>query len=598
MAALNFAHVFCTAEALNEDAGRAFKTLLKNRQYLLSAGDSVEQPAERQRGGTPAYDYDDKPKLGFTLEPESFFDPRRGLLFGSDEDKVDVLLDKDNCRGVSGVHFAVRFAWERDPHPLELILSNFSANGTRVSKTLLAPSQPCILDQQGPNLIEAGPLLFTLELRQFKSTGEQAAFLTRWGAFVAEAGEAEPRLASLTVGSRFGPTPNIPLRSQAATKSTTFSYRIEKVRAERSKHAARPEHAGAIVERQTISHAAVRAYTKMLNPSPRRSARLLEKDRSVIATFRDNKKGHVYLVKNASNSAEYVVKRVNKNMDINTTVELKMARTLQHETIIDFLDTFDSVSYVELYMPLAKQGCLYEYLDYAERTLDTIRLARLAAQMLEALNYLQGRKIVHRDISPANILVMSDRPIQFKLADFGVALDLNADDPTSRTYLGTPAFIAPEVLPLLYFPGQYEGSPYSSATDVYSLGAVLWFAATGRSVDGSDEELPDTDIAPTLSDESAIQSQQRFTVAEDDQKGVSLAQEANTLTSAETADPQARLLQRLTTINDSLSAKDRLGSELINFLQHMLADRPRRRTIRACREDPWLVCNGDHPTHD
>lgn len=98
-------------------------------------------------------------------------------------------------------------------------------------------------------------------------------------------------------------------------------------------------------------------------------------------------------------------------------------------------------------------------------------LIALGAQLADALAALHSVGIVHRDLSPANIL-LSEQPdggVWAKILDFGVAKLLDAP---SRTLgpMGTPGYLAPE---------QLLGSATPRA-DVYSLGAVLWWAITGR----------------------------------------------------------------------------------------------------------------------
>ncbi|MFF8376043.1 serine/threonine-protein kinase [Streptomyces sp. NPDC015661] len=92
----------------------------------------------------------------------------------------------------------------------------------------------------------------------------------------------------------------------------------------------------------------------------------------------------------------------------------------------------------------------------------------LVAGMAEALHVIHGAGIVHRDLKPSNVLLAADGP---RVIDFGIA---HAADATSLTgsgvTIGTPSFMAPE---------QAAGRKVTAATDVFALGQVAAYAATG-----------------------------------------------------------------------------------------------------------------------
>jgi non-specific serine/threonine protein kinase/serine/threonine-protein kinase len=110
--------------------------------------------------------------------------------------------------------------------------------------------------------------------------------------------------------------------------------------------------------------------------------------------------------------------------------------------------------------------------EYCERTHATLtQRMRLFTQVCEAVAYAHRNLVVHRDLKPANILVTVQG--QVKLLDFGVAKLIAAEDGNLTRTLGaplTPASAAPE---------QLLGGPVTTATDVYTLGLLLFELLTG-----------------------------------------------------------------------------------------------------------------------
>lgn len=115
--------------------------------------------------------------------------------------------------------------------------------------------------------------------------------------------------------------------------------------------------------------------------------------------------------------------------------------------------------------------------DFADRRrLRTVERIGLFRQVCAAVHYAHQSLIVHRDLKPSNILVTADGVV--KLVDFGIAILLNepgVDDTLALTQPGmnvlTPAYASPE---------QIRNEPVTTASDVYSLGVVLYELLTGH----------------------------------------------------------------------------------------------------------------------
>jgi serine/threonine-protein kinase len=151
--------------------------------------------------------------------------------------------------------------------------------------------------------------------------------------------------------------------------------------------------------------------------------------------------------------------------------EARTEARLQHPNIVGVYDIgeHDGVPYFSL--ELVEGGSLS---DKARRQPQPPReAAQLVETLARTVHYAHERGIIHRDLKPANVLLMADGTP--KIADFGLAKCLNDEGGSTRTgsLLGTPSYMAPE---------QALGRHRSvgRATDVYSLGAILYELLVGR----------------------------------------------------------------------------------------------------------------------
>jgi serine/threonine protein kinase len=129
---------------------------------------------------------------------------------------------------------------------------------------------------------------------------------------------------------------------------------------------------------------------------------------------------------------------------------------------------------------------LDEFLAERESGLNAEELRRIAIGLLRALRDAHAAEVVHRDVKPGNILI-TDRDVF--LVDFGISRYIGSEPPagtvtTSLAGFGSKLFASPE---------QLQGLPLTEASDVYSWGMVIAYAAGARHPVDPDDELPPAD---------------------------------------------------------------------------------------------------------
>ena len=149
--------------------------------------------------------------------------------------------------------------------------------------------------------------------------------------------------------------------------------------------------------------------------------------------------------------------------------EATLVAQLQHPHILPVFDFGESDGYAYLAMPFIDAGTLANTLTGRPIPFDVVE--RVIRQVADALDYAHAKGIVHRDIKPANVLL--DERGNCLLADFGIARITEGATrlTTTGTIMGTPEYMSPE---------QASGETAGPASDIYSLGIVLYEMVTGR----------------------------------------------------------------------------------------------------------------------
>jgi eukaryotic-like serine/threonine-protein kinase len=145
--------------------------------------------------------------------------------------------------------------------------------------------------------------------------------------------------------------------------------------------------------------------------------------------------------------------------------EREILQALQHEHIVPCLDAGEYGRYHYLVMPYLRGGTLEDMLNGCLLTLDEVCI--ILEQLTSALTYMHVLGLLHRDIKPANILFDQDHHLY--LTDFGIVTWLGERPGYDGHLMGTPHYIAPEIL----------AGYVDERSEVYSVGILLYEMLTG-----------------------------------------------------------------------------------------------------------------------
>lgn len=156
--------------------------------------------------------------------------------------------------------------------------------------------------------------------------------------------------------------------------------------------------------------------------------------------------------------------------------EAQTLAQLHHPGIVEVIDVFDENSTSYMVMPFVEGQTLQSIVE-KRGPLDYSEAINYVAQVTDAIGYIHQRGILHRDIKPDNIIITAD--YKAILIDFGAARKFQQDKTQSHTVIGTHGYAPIE---------QWDNvSRKGSYTDIYSIGATMYFILTGeRPMEASD----------------------------------------------------------------------------------------------------------------
>lgn len=146
--------------------------------------------------------------------------------------------------------------------------------------------------------------------------------------------------------------------------------------------------------------------------------------------------------------------------------EIQVHKTMVHPNVVKFVECFEDCDNIYMILELCPNKSLMDMLRARKRfTEPETRFFLL--QLLGALKYMHGKKVIHRDLKLGNIFLDADMNI--KIGDFGLAALLVNENDRKRTICGTPNYIAPEVL----FGSGKEGQGHSFEVDLWGVGVIM-----------------------------------------------------------------------------------------------------------------------------
>ncbi|XP_057214817.1 calcium/calmodulin-dependent protein kinase (CaM kinase) II gamma 1 isoform X4 [Triplophysa rosa] len=150
--------------------------------------------------------------------------------------------------------------------------------------------------------------------------------------------------------------------------------------------------------------------------------------------------------------------------------EARICRLLKHPNIVRLHDSISEEGFHYLVFDLVTGGELFEDI-VAREYYSEADASQCINQILESVNHIHQHDIVHRDLKPENLLLASKmKGAAVKLADFGLAIEVQGDQQAWFGFAGTPGYLSPEVL---------RKDPYGKPVDIWACGVILYILLVG-----------------------------------------------------------------------------------------------------------------------
>lgn len=160
--------------------------------------------------------------------------------------------------------------------------------------------------------------------------------------------------------------------------------------------------------------------------------------------------------------------------------EVAILQNISHCGVVNLERMFETTERIFVVMEKLKNDMLEMILSNEKGRLTERVTKFLITQILIALKHLHSKNIVHCDLKPENVLLSSDNEFpQVKLCDFGFARIIG-EKSFRRSVVGTPAYLAPEVL---------RNKGYNRSLDMWSVGVIIYVSLSGTFPFNEDEDI-------------------------------------------------------------------------------------------------------------
>ncbi|XP_072341905.1 calcium/calmodulin-dependent protein kinase type II subunit beta isoform X34 [Scyliorhinus torazame] len=150
--------------------------------------------------------------------------------------------------------------------------------------------------------------------------------------------------------------------------------------------------------------------------------------------------------------------------------EARICRLLKHSNIVRLHDSISEEGFHYLVFDLVTGGELFEDI-VAREYYSEADASHCIHQILDSVNHIHQHDIVHRDLKPENLLLASKcKGAAVKLADFGLAIEVQGEQQAWFGFAGTPGYLSPEVL---------RKEAYGKPVDIWACGVILYILLVG-----------------------------------------------------------------------------------------------------------------------